>query len=245
MGSYHSFYSAKKKMEARFKRSHKSDVNAEGYDGYDWHEKQPKWPVTRIVDVAFAVISILVWTIILLRIFSGGNADFEKMILLNEKAADVYPLAQREVVRLHPSTAGQEDGAVMIYYPVYLDEVKNLQFTARVRRRALPPGKGETGYTFILRESTAEKNVYHELSYHTMEKNISYTFFRLCFEGVELEEDSVCTFLVFEGGYAPKDGEDPYPVTDSKFRFTVCNSDTYRNRTVPKQKYYQRTDEAE
>jgi hypothetical protein len=165
------------------------------------------------------------------------------MILLNKTAADVYPLEQNEVVRIHSSTENQEDGSVLIYYPVYLDEVDNLQFTARVRRRALPPGKGETGYTFILRETGGGETRYHQLSYHSMEKNISYTFFRLCFEGVELEEDSICTFLVFEGGYEAKDGEDPYPVTDSKFRFTICNSDTYRNRTVAKTKLYKRIDE--
>lgn len=243
MGSYHSFYSAKKNMEAKFKRQHRTDVNAEGHDGYDWHEKQPKWPITRIVDVTFAVISVIVWSIILFRIFSGGNSEYEKMILLNQKASEVYPLSQNEVVRLHPSTAEQEDGSVIIYYPVYLDEVQNLQFTARVRRRALPPGGSAPGYTFVLRESGAEGTKYHKLSYYAMEKNISYTFFRLCFEGVELGEDSVCTFLVFESGYEPKNAEDPYPVTESKFRFTVCNSDTYRNRTVPKANLYQRINE--
>ena len=223
------------KREARIRK-----MNEEGHDGYDWYEGQTRWPVTRIVEVAFGVISLVIWAIILFRIFTSGNGEFEKMILLNEKADAVYPLAQNEVMRIHSETSDQEDGSVLIYYPVYLEEVENLQFTARVRRKALPPGKGETGYTFILRETGEEGTVYHKLSYFAQERNLFYTFFRLCFEGITWEEDSVYTFLVYEGGYEPADGE-TYPPSESKFSFVIANSDTYCNITVPKADVYERS----
>ncbi len=224
----------KRKRRAEIKR-----INEEGHDGYDWYEGQTKWPVTRIVEVSFAVISVLVWAIILFRIFTSGNAEYEKMILLNDKAAEIYPNQVSQVMRIHSSTEDQEDGSVLVYYPVYLEEVDNLQFTARVRRRAFPPGEGETGYTFVLRESGNEGTTFYPLSYYAMEKNISYTFFRLCFEGVEWKEDCVYTFLVFDGGYESADSEDPYPVTASRFRFTVYNTSTYTNQITPKKSIYQ------
>ncbi len=228
-------------MLKRKQRAHQKRINEEGHDGYDWYEGQPKWPMTRIVEVAFTVISVIIWAIILFRIFSSSDAQYEKMILLNEEAQKIYPLEQSEVLRIHSSTAEQEDGSVMVYYPVYLKETQNLQFTARVRRRALPPGTGETGYTFILRESGSQGDVYYPLSYHSQKKNISYTFFRLCFEGVELKEDHVYTFLVFDADYTAKEESSPYPVTESRFWFTIYNPDTYCNMTVPKKNVYERT----
>ena len=235
-----SFWNTRKMLEKRQRAKQIKLMNEEGLDGFDWHEKQSKWPLHRIVDVSFAVISVFVWAIILFRIFTSGNGDYEKMILLNDKAAEVYPLAQNEVLRIHSSTAQQEDGSVLVYYPVYLEETDNMQFTARVRRRALPPGKGETGYTFVLRESGAEGDTYHTLSYYSREKNWFYTYFRLCFEGVEFKEDHVYTFLVFDGGYTPESEDAPYPVTDSRFRFTIYNSETYCNKTIAKTSLYQR-----
>jgi hypothetical protein len=143
-------------------------------------------------------------------------------------------------MRIHSQTSSEEDGSVLIYYPVYLEEVDNMQFTARIRRKHLPPGKGETGYTFILRESGDGGTKYHKLSYYNQDKNFFYTFFRLCFEGVEYNKDNVYTFLVFEGGYAPEDGE-TYPPSDSKFSFVICNPDTYCNYTIAKSDLYKRT----
>ena len=228
------FWNTRAMLEKRQRAKHAKWVNEEGLDGFDWYEGQPKWPLTRIVDVAFAVIAVFVWAVILFRIFSSQNAEFEKMILLNENARQFYTAEESEVLRIHSSTADQEDGSVLVYYPVYLEEADNFQFTARVRRKAIPPGKGETGYTFILRESGSEGDRYFNLSYFCQERNFSYTYFRLCFEGVELKEDCVYTFLVFDGGYEPTDESSPYPVTESRFHFTLYNSDTYTNKTAPK-----------
>ena len=65
----------------------KKKYETEGIDGYDWNEAQPKWPITRIMNTAFGIISVIVWILILTRIFASGNSEYEKMILLNEKAA--------------------------------------------------------------------------------------------------------------------------------------------------------------
>lgn len=237
------FRNTRKILEKRQRAKQIKLMNEEGLDGFDWHEKQAKWPLHRIVEVSFAVISVFVWAIILFRIFTSCNGEYEKMILLNDKAAEIYPLTQNEVMRIHSSTDQQEDGSVLVYYPVYLEETDNMQFTARIRRRALPPNAGETGYTFILRESGAEGDTYHPLSYYSGEKNWFYTFFRLCFEGVEFHEDHVYTFLVFEGGYTPESVDQPYPLTASRFHFTIYNSETYCNHTVPKNSVYERVKE--
>lgn len=226
----------KKNVFSRLFQKRKSEYDEEGHDGYDWYEGQTRWPMTRIVEVAFAIISVLVWGIILFRIFSSGNAEYEKMILLNEAAAEHYPA---QVQRIHSSTEGQEDGNVMIYYPVYLEETENLQFTARVNTRNLIPGSGEEGYLFLLRESYEGQDTYHELSYFSMDQSAAYRFYRLCFEGVELNQDAIYTFLVFKEGYeAPPESELPYPASDALFQFTVCNSDTYVSASIPEEKIY-------
>ena len=119
--------------------------------------------------------------------------------------------------------------------------MQNLQFTARVRRSVLPPGKEAPGYVFLLRESGGEEgDLYHTLSYYDQDKGLFYTFFRLCFEGVEFHEDHVYTFLVFSQDYTALDSAEPYPVSDSLFHFTISNSDTYHNMTTPKKSVYKR-----
>lgn len=211
----------------------KSRYDEEGIDGYDWYEGQTRWPITRIIKVVFCTISAIVWAIILFRIFSSGNAEFEKMILLDDRASLIYSGQQKQVVRIFSATEEQIDGSIMIYYPVYLPETDNLQFTARVNRKAFPPATGETGYTFVLRESGSEETRYYPLSYYKQEKRFQYTFFRLCFDGVELQEDRVYTFLAFSGDYVSQDESNPYPVTSSRFHFTLCNTDTYRKEITP------------
>jgi hypothetical protein len=204
----------------------------EGIDGYDWREDQPKWPVARVMNTVLAVGSVIVWVLILFRIFSSGNADFEKMILLNEKAAAIYPGKTAEVLRIHPSTSEEEDGGVILSYPIYLEEAENLQFTARINRRTLPPKGKVPGYTFILRETGGEETRFYSLSYYESEKKFQYEFFRLCFEGIELDENKVYTFLVYEGEVLPEEGA--FSPKDADFIFTVFNSDTYANKITPK-----------
>ncbi|MBR2615311.1 MAG: hypothetical protein IKC69_01370 [Clostridia bacterium] len=227
----------KKLSFSRLFSRRKSPYDEEGLDGYDWYEGQTRWPLTRIMEVSFGIISVIVWVIILFRIFTSGDAEYEKMVLLNDAAAEHYPA---EVMRIHASTEGQEDGSVLVYYPVYLEKTENLQLTARVRRRALPPGEGELGYTFVLRKSSEEGDLFYNVSYHSMKKNISYNFYRLCFEGVEWDEDAVYTFLVFDEGYASSSSQEPYPSTEARFRFTVYNSDTYVAPTIPSDGVFKR-----
>jgi len=216
----------------------KKKYETEGVDGFDWNEAQPKWPITRIMNTAFGIISVIVWLLILTRIFASGNSEYEKMILLNDKASAVYPAECREVLRINSAIDKDVDGGVIVQYPVYLEQVDNLQLTARVNRRTIKPGKGEMGYVFILRESSGEENVYHKVSYYNSEKQFQYTFFRLCFEGIELDTKKVYTLLVYSGGYVPEDGT--YLPQDALFRFTVLNSDTYCNTVTPKKSIFQK-----
>ncbi len=213
----------------------KSKYDEEGLDGYDWYEGQTKWPLTRIIKVVFCTISVLVWAVILFRIYSSSNGEFEKMILLNDRAAPIYYETHTPVVRINSSTENQEDNAALTYYPIYLPETENLQFTVRINRNHLPPGKGETGYTFILRAVSGEETTYYPLSYYEKEKTFQYTFFRLCFEGVKWDDKGVYTFLLFQGDYEALQGDQPYPVTDSKYHFVIKNSETYCRETTPKQ----------
>jgi len=218
-----------------------SEYETEGLDGYDWYEGQTKWPLTRILKVVFCTISVLVWAIILFRIFSSQNDDFEKMILLNDRAAEIYEQSEEPVIRIHSATAEQEDEAVMVYYPIYLPKVKNLQLTVRINRNFFPPEGSGSGYTFVMRVSGKDSTVYVPLTYYQSERNFQYLFFRLCFEEVEWEENSVYTFLAFEGDYTPKENEEnPYPLSESRFHFTVKNSETYCNQFLPNQKIYEK-----
>ena len=158
------------------------EINAEGWDGYDWDENQPKWPLTRILKVVFNTLAVLIWAIILIRIFTSGNSKYEEMILLNGAASEIYPKQTTQIMQIHSATDSQEDGSVLIYYPTYLSECQNLQFTARVNTRSRPAGKGEVGYTFILRESEGDTVTNYTLSYYAVDQSFQYRFYRLCFE---------------------------------------------------------------
>lgn len=217
----------------------KNRYDEEGLDGYDWYEGQPRWPLTRILKVVFTTISILVWAVILIRIFSSQNSQFEKMILLNDTAAGFYPGEDAAVTRIHSATDGQEDEAVFVYYPVYLDEAQNLQLTARIRRSKLPPTGGDLGYTFILRERVGDTTRYYPLSYHALERRFGYAFFRLCWEEVVWDPQGVYTFLIFDGDYDPEKADEPYAALDAHFSFTVSNKDTYSSKITPPKKVWE------
>ncbi len=220
-------------LDARRKK-----YETEGVDGYDWNEAQPKWPITRIMNTAFGIISVIVWVLILTRIFASGNSEYEKMILLNDKAAATYPEECREVLRINSATDENAEGGVIVQYPIYLEQAENLQLTARVNRRTIKPGSGKMGYTFILRESGGEESRFYTVSYHNSEKKFNYTFFRICFEGVKLDTDKVYTLLVYSGEFTPQDGI--YPADKADFRFTVLNSDTYCNAVTPKRSAFKK-----
>lgn len=219
------------------------EINAEGWDGYDWNENQPKWPLTRILKVGFNTIAVIIWAIILLRIFTSGNNEYEKMILLNDSAAQIYPTQSAEVIRIHSATDEQEDGSVLIYYPVYLPEADNFQLTARVNTRTRPAGDGEIGYQFVLKETADGETKYYPLSYYAMEKTFQYRFYRLCFESVEWKENGTYTFLLFGEDFVPQTGEHPYSPSKAEFTFVVRNSDTYCNTTSPDEDIFRKESE--
>ncbi len=203
----------------------KSHVNDEGIDGYDWDESQPRWPLTRIINVSFGIISVVVWVLILFRIFASSGSSFEEMILLNDKAAKFYPVESRQVLRIHSDTGEDAENGVVVSFPVYLEKADNFQLTARVNRRVFSPGKGKIGYTFVLRESGEEGSRYIPVSYSDSLKKFNYTFFRLCFEGVEFQEDFSYTLLMYQGEAIPEKGE--YIPSEADFRFAVYTPDTY------------------
>ena len=217
----------------------KKNYETEGVDGYDWNEAQPKWPITRIMNTAFGIISVIVWLLILTRIFASGNSEYEKMVLLNDKASAIYPGQVQEVLRINSAIDKEVDGGVIVQYPVYLEKVENLQLTARINRRTIKPGSGKMGYTFVLRESGGEEDSrFYPVSYHSVEKQFQYSFFRICFEGVKLDQNKVYTLFVYRGDYAPADGK--YSAKEAEFRFTVLNSDTYCNTVTPKRSAFQK-----
>ena len=210
--------------------SRKSHVNDEGIDGFDWNEAQPKWPAVRILNTTLGVLSIIVWIILLFRLFASGNAKFEKMILLDDNAQKSYP-AEEQVLRIHSNTDEEGKSGLVVYYPVYLEKAENFQLTAKINRRVLKPGKGDLGYTFILRESGGEETKFYPLSYENSQRKFNYTFFRLCFNGVKLDQKKVYTLLVYCGEKDAESGE--YSAKDADFSFTLLNSDTYCNMITP------------
>lgn len=216
----------------------KKKPEEEGLDGYDWNEAQPKWPLSRVMNTTLVVGSVIVWVLILFRIFSSGNADFEKMILLDENAARIYPEKTAEVLRIHPSTSAEDGEEVMLYYPIYLEKADNFQLTARINRRKLPPKGNSPGYTFVLRETDGKNSKYYPLSYFESEKRFQYEFFRLCFNEVCFSEEKGYTLFVYAGSYLPEGGE--YSPAEADFSFTVFHSDTYANTITPNEDVFQK-----
>lgn len=213
-----------KKMGLKSKRE---DVNAEGIDGFDWDETQPKWPLTRILKLVLVSISVLVWVLILFRIFAAQDHRFEKMVLLDEEAQAQYSQTS-EALRIYPETGSEETGEVAIFYPVYLEKTENLQFTARINRRTLPKGKSDLGYTFILRETLDNDTRYYFLSYSKKDSRFQYDFFRLAFEGIYLRENAVYTFLVFSDEYEADLFSDYNVSADQAlYSFVLRSKDTY------------------
>ena len=210
----------------------KSHVNDEGIDGYDWDESQPKWPLSRIVSTSFGVISVIVWILILFRIFATSGTSFEERILLNDQAAAFYPSETRQVLRIHSDTGEDAENGVVVSFSTYLEKADNFQLTARVNRRVFAPGKGEMGYTFVLRESGEDGTRFIPLSYSDSLKKFNYTFFRLCFEGVDFHKDSSYTLLMYRGEYLPENGE--YTPSKADFRFPVYTPETYTKNIICK-----------
>ncbi|MBR5295145.1 MAG: hypothetical protein IKU24_00985 [Clostridia bacterium] len=201
----------------------KSHVNDEGIDGFDWNENQPKWPLVRIMNVSFGVISVVVWVLILFRIFAASNSSFEEMVLLNDKASEWYP-EEKQVLRIHSSTDDAENG-VLVEYPVYLEKAENFQLTARVNRRVISPGNGKLGYTFILRENSGDGSAFYQVSYYKSQKKFNYTFFRLAFEGVDFNKENSYTLFIYQGEVLSENGS--YSSAEADFRFVVYTPDTY------------------
>lgn len=219
-----------------FQRTRKSHVNDEGIDGYDWDEAQPKWPAVRILNTTLGVISVIVWIVLLFRLFVFNPGDFDEMILLDEKAAEIYPEKTSQVLRIHSNTDEEGKSGLVVRYPVYLEEAENFQFTAQINRRVLKPGKGKVDYTFILRESGGEETRFYTVSYEDSQKKLNYTSFRLGFNGVTLDQNKVYTLLVFCGEEKGKDGV--YEGKNADFTFTLLNSDTYCNTITPNEDVY-------
>lgn len=216
----------------------------EGLDGYDWYEGQPKWPLRRIVKVILYSVSALVWVLILWRLLSSSNAEYDKhLILLNDRASEIYPSQVSEVLRINSETEDKKQVSVVVLNPVYLKEAENLQFTARINGRTMPPGEGEFGYQFVLRESRDGENRYHPVSYYASESRSGYRYYRLCFEGIQLEGDVVYTFLVFPEDFAPETGEVAYPGGKAQFVFTIYHDETYCDSLKPREKDFKTVDE--
>ncbi len=216
----------------------KSHVNDEGIDGYDWDESQPKWPVTRIINVGLGVISVIVWVLILFRIFASSGSSFEETVLLNDRAAKIYPGETRQVLRIHSDTGEDAENGVVVSFPVYLEKADNFQLTARVNRRVFSPGKGEKGYTFVLRENGDGESRYIPVSYSDSMKKFNYTFYRLCFEEVAFREDFSYTLLMYRGDVQPENGE--YTPSKADFRFVVYTPETYSKHIICKEEMFEK-----
>ena len=225
-------------MKGFFFPKKKSGVNDEGIDGFDWNEAQPKWPLARVMNVSFALISAVVWFLLLFRLFTSGGGAYEEMILLNGKAQEIYPEKVNEVLRVYPATDESAGDGAVIFYPVYLEETQNFQFTVRIHRRTFPPGEGKIGYTFFLRESRGDGVTDHPLSYYKSDTKWGYSYFRLCFEGIQLSPDKVFTLLIYPGENSGEEGE--ILAQDAAFRFVLFRSDTYTNRITPDEDVFHR-----
>ena len=210
-----------------------SKVMDESIDGYDWYEGQPKWRATRVIGVIFGVISVLVWGIILFRIFSAQNKTYENMILLNDTAAALYPEPIAKVTRLVPNTENQLDPAVMIYTPTALPEAENMQVSVRIRTKLFtaPSPELPAGYRFVLRER-GEQTQEYALSYFQSETRFGYAFYRIAFEGVRFSDEKEYLLLI-------------YPADSSAtplFSYTLYNADAYAHQTTPSKSAFVRVE---
>ena len=202
----------------------KKTVWDESIDGYDWYEGQPKWRPMRIAGAVFCAISALVWGIILFRIFSAQDRSYENMILLNQRAAAIYPEQTAQVLRIVPATAGEPDPAVMIYTPTYLAEAENFQLTVRLRTKLFPAPSDTlpAGYRFVLRERGEETRDF-PLSYFQLQKRFGYAFYRLAFETVSFSEEKEYVLLI----YSAASDQDP------AFSSVLYDAASYAHTTTP------------
>ncbi len=208
-------------------------IEEEGLDGYDYYEGQPKWPLRRVIKTILYGISAVVYAILLIRIATSCNSAYQNMILLNDKAAELYYYGNGgTVLRVDFATEENEEGSVIPQGAVYLADCENFQLTLKIRKKHLPPSSEGCGYDLELRGLFGEETKVFPVSYEIFEDRFGYRYVRAAFEGVELDSAEELVIRLYQKGDS----------TQPLFSYQVYTGDTYCKKITPGKSEYQLLD---
>ncbi len=164
--------------------------------GYDPEKKSL---ASRIFKYSMYGVSLLVYVLLLIRIIAACDGGVASKIILNEKAAALYPGG--EVIRVDFPTDEITDGAAFPQNAVYLKDAKVFQLTLKIRTKLLPPSSEGCGYRVELKGLYGEEERVFPLSDHTVRDRFGYRYLRVSFNGVELEgaDELVIRLVTAEG----------------------------------------------
>ena len=161
--------------------------------GYD---PEKKWPASRILKYCFYGICFLVYALLMIRIIAACDAGMGKTILLNEKAAALYPGG--EVIRVDFPTDEIEEGSVFPQYAVYLKDAKIFQLTLKIRKSRFEPYTDGCGYRVELRGLFGEETETFPLSDYTVQDRFGYRYLRVSFDGVDMDAADELVIVVYD-----------------------------------------------
>lgn len=185
-----------------------------------------------VVGTAFhllmGLISLAIFLVVFARMFQTRDSAIADDILLDPSAYRLYsaanlqvklpdthggfdlfqPLAPSRFVcfSVHPSTTMDSNGRLQVRQVFYLASAGSLQLTLRLNTKYYPQDQG-LGYDFALRlidgkDGTATVCTDYQL---ISDVRSGYTFLRIAFGGLHLEENTAVRFLMLPRGAEPTD----------------------------------------
>ena len=164
--------------------------------------------VGKTLSIAVKVLAVALIAFLVIRMFTSKPPASMKKLIWNENLLSVYTSTdgQTEILTVVSSESFSTDRMFSVYSIYYIPEAGQLQFTVRYNNRALNyleedfPGAKETEgeiYGFRLRDNFGNEITGYS---YTEKERFGYTFRRLIFEGVSLDDVSAMYVDVYYTG---------------------------------------------
>ena len=158
-------------------------------------EKTRKITGWKIIKWTFMGISLLVYLLVLTRIFVACDADVSDDIILTseeKKAFDNYD-QDYPLFNYQPTSWTSEDGSIQIKNIYYVEPISELQLTVRYRISYYDK-TSTTPFYYQIRTVDSDENerVYSDLESHT-ESRFDYKYIRLCVDDILIDDGEKVT----------------------------------------------------